>query len=261
MRRLLFLSLSLILLGCSGGGGGGSDPVALATVPEEAPAPVPTRPPEPWLSWSIDFYKASTPRLIERLKAGESQVIMFTGSSLSDPLDSFWVQALLDKLEADYPGLVTAYNVARLCSTTREVIGQAQLASAYHPDVVFIEGLVNDAYEPYGLSIQNTLSDLAVIVAEIRAGNPDCEIIVMTTNPTDSRDIDRPHLADYYQAGRYFAWEHGLFLCDLNRAWLAELTTDKTTLQWGTRDGCHPNREGTDRVIIPAILEYLGGEA
>jgi lysophospholipase L1-like esterase len=128
-----------------------------------------------------------------------------------------------------------------------------------NPDTVFIEFGINDAYEPFHISVETCRSRLENMIDVILKHNPDCEIILLTTNAVAGKPAEvRPHLEDYYQVYRDVAKERSLLLVDMYPLWQKLLQDDRATYDRYVRDGLHPGALGCEKVITPAILDAMG---
>lgn len=71
----------------------------------------------------------------------------------------------------------------------------------------------------------------------------------------------RPRIKAYNQIYRDVARERRLMLIDHYPEWEAILTKDQNLFRRYIPDGIHPNSEGCEKVITPAIIKALGFNA
>ena len=205
--------------------------------------------------------------VLTRLNQGESLTISAIGTSYTgnyyDPVNqvsvpSTWFPRVGAWLNSLYPGQVTLDNegiggaASKYTATYSAVNGQSgldyqlPLALAHNPDVVFIEFATNDAYQPYGISLQDSKNNLQTMIDQIHAyaagRHKQVDIIVQTmANMIGDNAAWRPDLATYYQGYRDVAAANGLLLIDNYVNWLNLYNSDPAT--WSSYMNCdvHPN--------------------
>lgn len=207
--------------------------------------------------------------LVTALAAGTPRKVVVYGTSLT--AGGAWVGQMSSWLSAKYPGLLTIINSGLSGKNSAE--GLAQLNSkvlAHHPDTVFIEFAMNDAFlyndGTPNLSVAQARANLIAIIDAIRAQNPGAEIILQTMNtvwnsPTGSNASAtlRPNLAAYYQMYREVAATRNLLLIDHHPNWAALQQDDPATYQTYVPDGVHPGAAGLGRVVLPLLQWKLSG--
>jgi len=109
-------------------------------------------------------------RLVERLAEGQKAVVVTLGTRLTGT-GRPWPVVMKEWLDSRWPGQVELHNLgvgASASQTTPAMEGvrwkeqvwkrcgldRIDEAVGLDPDVVFIEFAVNDAYEPYGISLE-----------------------------------------------------------------------------------------------------------
>ncbi len=203
-----------------------------------------------------------TSSLMDNLAAGLSQTVVAYGTSLT--AYGAWVGQLQAWIDAQYPGKLTMINSG--ISGSYSVTGLQYLSShvlAYHPDTVFIEFAVNDAYTPYATTVTQSKANLNQMIDLILADNPHTEIILQTMNsawdvPGGNQSAAlRPDLGDYYQGYREVAAARGLLLIDNYPAWVNLQHTDTGTFQAYVPDGIHPSAEALAVMTTPRIEAAL----
>ncbi len=196
-------------------------------------------------------------RLMRELGAGRPQHVVTYGTSLTEA--GAWVGQLREALEQRYPGLVTVTNSGSsgmwsgwgVENLDARVIG-------LHPDAVFIEFAINDAYVPYKTSVEQARANLEQMIDRIGAADGTTEIILMTMNPPINEHLEiRPEIERYYQMYREVAAERGLLLIDHYPNWVKVLREDKGVFDQYVPDGIHPGPVGCERVITPGILAAI----
>ncbi|MBI3948236.1 MAG: SGNH/GDSL hydrolase family protein [Armatimonadetes bacterium] len=202
--------------------------------------------------------QSSPSKTVRALAAGRVQLIACYGTSLT--YGGAWVGQLDRELQRLFPCNVLMVNggVGGMASPGG-VNGLERRVLRTHPDCVFLEFGINDAYDGYKIPVETCRSNLVTMIDRILATNPECEIILMTMNPTLGKPKDvRPHLEDYYQVYRDVAKERGLLLVDHYTNWLTVLQTDRAAFDRFIPDGLHPGALGCSIVITPGILSALG---
>ena len=207
--------------------------------------------------------------LVSALAAGQPRKVVVYGTSLT--AGGAWVGAMDSWLSARYPGLLTVVNSGLSGKNSAE--GVAQFASrvlAHHPDTVFIEFAMNDAFlysdgTPQ-LSVPQARTNLLNMIDSIKAQNPAAEIILQTMNtvwnsPSGSNASAtlRPNLVAYYGMYREVAAERGLLLIDHHPNWAALQQDDLATFQGYVPDGVHPVSQGIGKVVLPLLKWKLSG--
>lgn len=219
----------------------------------------------------VTYSCTSTPgiQFIGKLKNKEKLKIACLGTSLSAG-DSSWFTALEECLVKQYGDHAKFYNYAISASSSsvpNETCGLLQCVklNAIRPDVVFIEFAVNDAYEPYQISLEKSRYNLEAMVTRLKSSNPEVEIILQTMNVViDMPELDmsestkRSALADYYSVYRQVAADKGLLLIDHYPNWqnLLESKGREIFIEH-VPDGIHPNYEGYRKIVIPELQKYL----
>jgi lysophospholipase L1-like esterase len=200
--------------------------------------------------------------LFKNLQSGRSQIVVAYGTSLTE--GGAWVPMLREWFDVHYKGQVRVVNGARsgmnsdwgLANVQKQVVERK-------PDLVFVEFAINDAVQRFNIPVERARANLDGILAAIRAGNPQVEIVLMTMNaavdaPGKTAGSIRPKLADYYANYTACAAEQKLTLVDNYPAWkkLAEMD-QKTFLSYAV-DGVHPNQAGLMAITWPNIEKMLG---
>jgi len=239
---------------------GGSSPLASYALPIAA-------------GKSREFFRvaldARPSALVSELAAGQPRTVVVYGTSLT--AGGAWVGAMDSWLSARYPGLLTVVNSGLSGKNSAE--GVAQLSSkvlAHHPDTVFIEFAMNDAFlytdgTPQ-LSVAQARTNLLSMIDSIKVQNPAVEIILQTMNtvwnsPSGSNASAtlRPNLAAYYGMYREVAAERGLLLIDHHPNWAALQQDNLATFQGYVPDGVHPVSQGIGKVVLPLLKWKLSG--
>ncbi|MEK7951377.1 FAD-dependent oxidoreductase [Luteolibacter soli] len=207
--------------------------------------------------------------LVAALAAGQPRKVVVYGTSLT--ANGAWVSQMSQWLSAKYPNLLTMINSGMSGKNSAEGLAQLQTkVLAHHPDTVFIEFAMNDAFlysdgTPQ-LSVDQARANLNAMIDAILAQNPKSEIILQTMNtvwnsPTGSNASAtlRPNLAAYYEMYRSVAATRGLMLIDHQPAWAALQQGDLATFQSWVPDGVHPVAAGLSKVVLPLLKWKLTG--
>lgn len=220
-------------------------------------------------SVAADAPAAKGARFIQDLQAGKKVTIVTMGTSLSNG----WPGVMMgDWLTPAFPGQVTFFSECVGASSTAmgpngdrslSGLGKIPAAIAHHPDVVFIEFGMNDAYLPYNTSLEESKKNLNTIIDAILAANPKTEIILQTMNSCLDQDVGdkhaslRPRLAEYYQIHRDVAKERNLLLVDHYPNWLKLMTEDPALFDKLVPDRVHPEAWGYFTVFLPTLKATL----
>lgn len=197
-------------------------------------------------------------RLIENLKAGQSQRLVTFGTSLTKV--GAWVEQVAVALDQQYPGQIKVINGAQ--GGANSDWGRKSLDSKvlqHKPDTVLIEFSVNDAVASRKTSVAHARANLENMIERILAANPETEIILMVMNPPLAHTlIARPQIESYNQMYRDVARERGFQLIDHYPVWQALLKKDPRVFFQYVPDMIHPVWAGALNVITPTLLEAIG---
>ena len=216
---------------------------------------------------------------VKRLREDHSATIVTMGTSLTGG-GSNWVTPFAAWLADEFGDKAKVVNVGVGASASQTVpamspqvkgrcgLDAVEKVAGIKPDAVFIEFAVNDAYVPYGISLEQSKTNLNTIINRILAAHQDAEIIVMTMNsaldvPTKRAmgATHRPQLAAYYQGYRDVASQRGLRVVDLYPHWLELMNKDRPTFVQFVPDGLHPTQEAYQQVVMPVLKDTLTGVA
>lgn len=206
---------------------------------------------------------AVTPcKTLQRAMDGKHQHLVAFGTSLT------WAGTWVEKLRHALACKQANYWNFTLCNAGFNSKGSAwglqtldERVLRRNPDGVFLEFGINDGADVAKLSVAKSRANLETLIDRILAHNPDCEIILLTTNPTAPGTVHserRPRLEQYYQVYRDVAAERGLRLVDLYPTWKKILDEDPDLFKKYVPDGLHPGPLGDAQVIVPGILKVMG---
>ncbi len=198
-----------------------------------------------------------TSQLVARLKAGQPQTIVTYGTSLT--AGGAWVGQLQEALKSKFASLPTVINSGEGGMWSKWGVDHLdERVLQKKPDAVFIEFAINDAYLEYQTSVEQARTHLVNMIERILKTNSSCEIILMTMNPPIGVHLQRrPEVTAYYQMYRDVAKKRKLMLIDHYPNWEKILRADAKLFDKYVPDGIHPNAEGCEKVITPAILKAL----
>ncbi len=212
-------------------------------------------------------------RFVQRLDKGETVTVATLGTSLTGGRWR-WVDAMKTWLDEDFPGLVTVHNLGVGASASETVpamkenrwtwkhcgLDHVKKAVVLEPDAVFIEFAVNDAYLPYGISIERSKANLNAMIDQVLAANPACDVVLMTMNAvTGEGEATRPELAAYYQNYGDVAQARGLHLVDCYPVWDMMKRERPTEFRRLVPDGMHPQAAGYRQVLLPLLKAAVAG--
>jgi len=205
--------------------------------------------------------QARTPcRTIQRMEAHEHQHLVMYGTSIT--WATTWVDQLTRQLYRRYPGYVTSTNAGMNSKNSRWGVRHLEeRVLARNPDCVFLEFAINDAYAPYEVSLEESRKNLEDLIDRVQAFDPDCEVILLVTNPVQGKAAPvRPDLEAYYDIPRAVGRECGLLVIDLFPRWAQVLREDPDKFKRYAPDLLHPGPVGCRELITPAILEAMGAK-
>ncbi len=206
----------------------------------------------------------------KHLQAGQKQTVVAYGTSVTKY--GYWVQAMQDWFNQQYPGLVTVINNGGPGQNSDWGVEHLQeMVLKLHPDLVTIEFATNDAHERFKMPLEKSRNNLDKIVTAIHSANPQTAIVLQTMNvfwdnpkAFARADSGRPQLHAFYDGYRTYAKEHGLPIVDNEPGWQKVKDTDPATFHLELPDGTHPNKNGSLQVNWPnvkAVLEQGQKEA
>lgn len=207
------------------------------------------------------------PHFIEQLEAGQPQKLAVFGTSLSFHLAPILREAL-QKRFGEQVEVVNAGLSGKASRTALQMLETKVLRVA--PDALLTEWAINDAHsffhEPQaldaGISLKESRDNLETLVERVRIALPECEILLMTTNPTfDSPSgsaqgaTARPQLREFYGGVRELASARGLRLIDAENFWNSLLVRDEPLFRSLVPDGVHPTPVALRECLVPFIEE------
>lgn len=202
--------------------------------------------------------EAPKSKFVAALAAGKPQTIVTYGTSLT--AGGAWVQQLAKALDAKYPKLPKVINSGASGMWSKWGVDHLdERVISKHPDAVFIEWGINDAFLQYKTTVEQAREYLNNQIDRILKANPEAEIILMVMNPPIAEHLARrPKILDYYQMYRDVAKERKLLLVDHYPNWQKVLDQGEAEYRKLVPDGIHPNAKGCGEVITPGILKALG---
>lgn len=180
------------------------------------------------------------------------------GTSLTAKSD--WPERLTAELRQCLGQEVTLGRVARSGQGSVWALEQVDRVIAQAPSVVLMEFAINDADFMDGISLAESRQNHERLLARLSAGLPNVQVMMMTTNPVTGplRHVQRPRLRQYYAMVRDVAAGRDVALADLAPRWQAAFAADPTLRP---PDGLHPSDQATAQVIVPVLVQSLGGKA
>ncbi|MBI9063414.1 MAG: SGNH/GDSL hydrolase family protein [Marinilabiliaceae bacterium] len=215
---------------------------------------------------------------IQQLDQGAVVKIVALGTSLTGGKWP-WVDVMMEWLNECYPDQVRMENLGVGASASMTVpamegnkytwkrcgVDRVQEAMVMNPDVVFIEFAVNDAYQPYQISVEQSRKNLESMISSLQSANPNVEIILQTMNVViDMPELNmaesskRSKLPGYLKMYRKVAQENDLLLIDHYPNWKKFLKKEgRDAYIKVVTDGIHPNLEGYRKVVLPELKKVL----
>ena len=131
--------------------------------------------------------------------------------------------------------------------------------AAQRPDVVLVEFAVNDAALHHWIGFERSRRNMQAILDRLADLNPRPRVFVMAMNPVSGlRGALRPSLDRYAAMHRDVAQAAGAGFIDHGPAWRA-LAPD--ALARAIPDGTHPDPAVAARIMVPALVRTIAGEA
>jgi acyl-CoA thioesterase I len=228
----------------------------------------PSLPPSPWfllpaVLWAytlVSFPLQAQSALVKRLKAGEDQVVVVYGTSLSSGGNGrVWMDAVAQALNSSHRGQLKYYLSGKGGKwSTWGVQHLEDSVIKKNPDVVIIEFGINDAFKDNQTSPEVARLNLHYMIDRIKLHNPACEIILQVMNMPVNKSADyRPDLSLYYDLYRQVARKRKLLLIDHYGNWEKILKQGKDVFLQHIPDGIHPNAASGRNIIAPFILQRL----
>ena len=208
--------------------------------------------------------------LIKHLAAGHSRKVVVYGTSLT--ANGGWVPQMQTWLAGSYPGRCELINSGMSGKNSAEGLRRLEeKVLKHHPDTVFIEFAVNDAFlyddGTPRLSITAARQNLEAMIDAVLKRNPAAEVILQTMNVawdspegSNASASRRPNLADYYSMYREVAKERSLLLVDHARNWEDFSKKNPAAFRALVPDGVHPLPAGTGQITLPLLKRSLAGE-
>ncbi|MGO4197873.1 SGNH/GDSL hydrolase family protein [Rhizobium sp. YAF28] len=168
-----------------------------------------------------------------------------------------WQASLENALEQCLHRPVDITVVAKSGSTTEWALSSVDRVIAERPDIVLVEFYANDAALNRWMGLGVSRRNFSTILERLRVGLPDARIFMMVMNPMSGlRGAIRPFLASYISAHRSVAAEWNVAVIDHSAGW-EKLSSDE--LSTGIPDGVHPTAAAAASVMVPTIVEAIGG--
>ena len=215
-------------------------------------------------------------RFMHSLNGGKQVTVVTLGTSLTGG-QYRWPDVVVGEwLQEKYPDQVQLVNLGVGASASIYVPGpmnqsvhqgrcgldRAREVAEHRPDVILAEFAVNDAFVPYGISLEQSLRNMEQIFGLVRESCPGAELVLLTTNPVKDTDSgkhasQRPHLRAYIEAHRDLAKRLGLPVLDLYPEWQRLLEADPGRFDVLVPDGIHPSLAGYRELLLPEIQRQL----
>ncbi len=208
-------------------------------------------------------------RFVDQLERNEHVKIAALGTSLTGGTWK-WFDVMKEWLDQVYPGQVSYKNEGIGASASSFPPGRSGLdkvneLTSYHPDVVFIEFAVNDAYRPYNISVEDSRANLESIIQSLKSYNPEIEIILQTMNVViDMPELNtteftkRSELNQYLAMYRKVAEENHILLIDHYPNWERYLKEEgRDAYIRIVKDGIHPGLEAYRMILLPELKRVL----
>lgn len=202
----------------------------------------------------------SQSKLIQKIEAGEDQVVVVYGTSLSTGSNGqAWMNELDRMLNDNYTGRVTYYLSGKGGRwSTWGVQNIEDSVIIKKPDVVIIEFGINDASYLNGTSLELAELNLQYMVDRIKLYDPDCEIILQIMNMAIGKSGSyRTNIDEYYDIYRKIALKENLLLIDHYPNWLNILNKGDDYFLEFVPDGLHPNKNAAVKIIAPYMFKRL----
>ena len=223
-----------------------------------------------WLPAHHDF------RFVHSLNEGKKVTVVTLGTSLTGGRWRWPDVVVGEWLREEYPEQVQLVNLGVGASASMYAPGamnpsvhegrcgldRMREVAAHRPDVVFVEFAVNDAYLPYGISIEESVRNMEEIFAHLRSTCPGAELVLLTTNPVKDtasgpHASQRPKLRAYLDAHIALAGRLDIPVLDAYPEWQRLLENEPARFDALVPDGIHPGLEGYREVLLPMVQRGL----
>lgn len=223
-----------------------------------------THKPNQWKAPPPRFDEEALPQVIGKLRRKDPLRILVMGDSISTgcnasgwgagpPFQPAYPELLRQHLEAQYGGKIVLDNISIDGRNARTGVGQCPKVIEARPDLVIVAFGMNDAA---GRSAEDYRKDIETIIADVRAGLPDSEFVLVTTmlgNPDWPR-LNQDRFPEFRDALASLCGK-GVALADLTTVWTEFLKHKKFSDLTGNGVN-HPNDCG-HRVYAQAIAALL----
>ncbi len=210
------------------------------------------------------------PRFIQQLEAGEAQKLAVFGTSLSFHL----APILRGSLQRRFGERVEVVNIGLSGKASRTALEMLEdKVVRARPNALLTEWAINDAHsyfhEPQaldaGITLEESRANLQTLIERVQGELRECEILLMTTNPTFDAPtgsaqgaMARPQLKQFYQEVRELASARGLTLVDAEKFWDSLRLRDEALFRSLLPDGVHPMPKALREFVVPFIEEGWG---
>ena len=208
------------------------------------------------------------PKFTEKLKNGGQVTIVYNGDSITAGANSSGL-ANVEPFMSRYSGLVTGaliheYPNAEISEINTAVGGMDAVwglanvetnINAYHPDLVLIAFGMNDAGRPR--TVEQYSSDIKGMMDAVKAKNPDCEFVLVTTSmPNPKGSTIQGNHAAYGPALKAMEGE-GVVVADMTTMH-KDLMAKKDYRHMTGNNVNHPN-DFLQRVYAQVVFETISG--
>lgn len=145
------------------------------------------------------------------------------------------------------PGLEVSNFAASAKASDWGLAVELPQALAVKPQVVFIEFATNDAYSPYGISLEQAALNTWAIVRAVQAAGA-IPVLEIMSEPVGEQAGLRPQLDEYNALYRAIAQATGAKLMDTSGSWGSYIPPDQV----------HPSLAEDQLVMVPAVQHELG---
>lgn len=211
----------------------------------------------------LDF-SFSQKKVAGKLKESENQTIVVYGASVAATTTSrFWVDGLFDRLNKQYKGKLTCYNVSKSGVNSfwaTENFKDSVLSK--NPDILIFGFCENDCVERFNFWPWYSGRCAEYMIDKLKAQNPNAIVLmyIMSEFPIGDAAKTRPDIKSFNDSYREVAKKRNITLVDFSKDFkdIYDLDGEKVFKSY-QNDGILPSKRAAYEVIIPKFIKIMNG--
>jgi lysophospholipase L1-like esterase len=177
--------------------------------------------------------------------------VAFTGTSLTSGRAAYdWKLDVQRRLQPGADREIRFYDLGLLGQASTWGLANIHHVANTRAKVAIIEFSMNDAFDAYGITLEQSDSNTRQMIQAIRSVSPNTLIYLMTMNPVAVTVTNRSTLSSRYAQYRTIAASENVGLIDNEPLWGTPSAEE-------IPDGVHPVALGQRRVLIPNVVATL----